>query len=406
MRNTQTADGGPPIVRQNTPDAPAETLSEINSIPMSFTMNQSIAICLPVVSDSQRLIWVHSNQMEQNLEAAAELGKAFDKFPYLTQKQTAALAGRCSLHPDHVKVWFMVQRLRFGISWDYRDIRMVRNQFKSNQGKKKEEKTDGGEKKTRKVDDKKSGMVGENVRAYEQMEKNMKLEQQMKKEKDGKVKEDEKGTRRKRKRRKVTAKMGETQIKQGNRYEGTRCWPFNSFDEPSLADSQSEPLKRVDPKPSSTLNAHDTTGKTTMSAKLEEEEHAKSSNPGDTVTDVDKLKMLIDANDNPIMDQHAEEKVTLPAKIRCPAKTQTQVEMMRMAFLHCQYPDSNEYEHLSLLIGIPRYLLVQWYGDTRYLIKKGRPRWMSEEQHCRTLANVKYRQYQKKLERLQKVESP
>ncbi|XP_060887990.1 homeobox and leucine zipper encoding b [Labrus mixtus] len=320
MRNTQTADGGPPIVRQNTPDAPAETLSEINSIPMIFSLNQSSAMCLPVVSDSQRLIWVHANQMEQNLEAAAELGKEFDKFPYLTQKQTAALAGRCSLHPDQVKVWFMVQRLRFGISWDYRDIRMVRNQFKSNQGKKKEEKTDGGEKKTRKMDVKKSGgnkvrrklskeqssieggMVGENVRAYEQMEKNMKLEQQIKKEKDGK-----------RKRRKVTANMGE---------------------------------------------------------------------------------------------EHAEEKATLPAKIRCPAKTQTQVEMMRMAFLHCQYPDSNEYEHLSWLIGVSRYLLVQWFGDTRYHIKKGRPRWMSEKQHCRTLANVEYRQYLKKLERLQEVESP
>ncbi|XP_029310880.1 homeobox and leucine zipper encoding b isoform X3 [Cottoperca gobio] len=147
-----------PQLQHKTPSAPGETLSEMTIAPMAFNLNQSSTVCLPLVSDSQMLIWVHSNEINLQPDGAAELDKAFDRFPYITQKQTAALAQRCSLHPDQVKVWFMVQRLLYGISWDYKDISRVRRKFKSSQGKEElqtrkgeEVKEDGGENKECKI---------------------------------------------------------------------------------------------------------------------------------------------------------------------------------------------------------------------------------------------------------------
>ncbi|KAK5858685.1 hypothetical protein PBY51_002806 [Eleginops maclovinus] len=125
----QKVDGGSQLI-QKTPSAPGETLSEINVDPMAFKINQSSVVRLPLVSDNQRLIWVHSNEVNLQPDGAEELGKALDQFPYLTQKQTATLALCCSLHPDQVRVWFMVQRLRYGISCEFRDISKVRRQFK------------------------------------------------------------------------------------------------------------------------------------------------------------------------------------------------------------------------------------------------------------------------------------
>lgn len=108
--------------------------SKINFAPEAFSLNQRNAVCLPLISERKKLVWVHSNQISLQVDGAAELDKAFDRIPYLTQKQTAALAKKCSLHPDQVKVWFMVQRLRYGISWDFEDIRNVRKKLESSQG--------------------------------------------------------------------------------------------------------------------------------------------------------------------------------------------------------------------------------------------------------------------------------
>ncbi|XP_029931452.1 homeobox and leucine zipper encoding b [Myripristis murdjan] len=105
-----------------------QTLSEIapDSAPVPFSLNQNNAVCLPLVCEKRKLMWVHSNQIQVQLDSEAELDKAFSAFPYLSQRETAALAQRCSLHPDQVKVWFMLQRLRYGISWDREDICKVR----------------------------------------------------------------------------------------------------------------------------------------------------------------------------------------------------------------------------------------------------------------------------------------
>lgn len=101
------------------------------TLPWGLLMwTRSVHWFFPIVSDSNKLIWVHSKQFDLQLDGASELERAFDRFPYLTQSQTATLAQRCSLHPDQVKVWFMMQILHYGISWDHDDILDVKRKIK------------------------------------------------------------------------------------------------------------------------------------------------------------------------------------------------------------------------------------------------------------------------------------
>ncbi|XP_029939880.1 homeobox and leucine zipper encoding b [Salarias fasciatus] len=86
-------------------------------------MSQSSAVVLPVLTVQKTFVWVRSEQIDLQVVGAAELQEAFDAFPYPTSQEMAALAQRCSLHPDQVNVWFMTQRLRYGISWENEDIR-------------------------------------------------------------------------------------------------------------------------------------------------------------------------------------------------------------------------------------------------------------------------------------------
>ncbi|XP_035530822.1 homeobox and leucine zipper encoding b [Morone saxatilis] len=415
----QTADG----LRQKTNATPGETLSEMNIAPVALSLNQTSILCLPLVSDSKRLIWVHSNEVNLQLDGAGELDKAFDRFPYLTQKQTDALAQRCSLHPDHVRVWFMVQRLRYGISWDYKDINKVRRMFKSSQRKEALQRGGGDVREQQSAS--KGRMMGKNVRANKRWERKMKQEQPTKKEKDRKVEEleeDKGNTQKKRKRVRVGDKKrkkraGEVEItgdevvrestkthqkkkkpRASKRLLSVQEWPaYKSFVVPDEGLDVRSPLMPLLQTPAfglspltdnQTPNIHMTPlksgfeRKTKMEAKLEGELWAESINHSGTVTDVGLLKELIEVTNSP-----AAADGTRPR-----TKTQPQLDMMRLAFLHCQYPDSDDYNLLAQLIGVPRYDLVQWFGDMRYYIKKVKPGWMNPEQHSQALANIKYRQ--------------
>ncbi|AWO97478.1 putative homeobox and leucine zipper protein Homez-like [Scophthalmus maximus] len=279
-------DGGCPGLREKTSDSCGE-MDETNTAPAAFSMNQYSAVVLPIVSGSQTLTWVHSNQIDLQLDGAAELDKAFDSFPYLTRKQTARLAQRCSLHQDEVKVWFMVQRLRYGISWEYEDIQekagKVREERSANVG----------------------GATGDGVR----------LERPMSTEKD------RGNTHKKRKRMAVTDEMGKKKIKQDDEDIAVRA---------REAEIGSVQVKRE--------------GK--WSIKSETKRFTRENRA-----------------------------------------------MMKLAFCDYQYPSDEDYARLTAAIGIPRHMLVQWFADMRYYVKKAKPGWMDREQHGQALANIRCQQY-------------
>lgn len=223
--------GGAPSFQLKTSEACGEkpTLSEIHLALGSFNVNQIGALVLPLVSDSKKLIWVHSEQFDLQLDGASELEKAFNRFPYLTQSQTATLAQRCSLHPDQVKVWFMMQRLHYGISWDHEDILDVKRKIKrEGLGNEELQKDRGGSKNVKRKLKESGGkkaeeartepspnegrVMPENTRDDQQSWIKMKWEQLLKEGKSIKVEEleeDKWHTPEKQKRMTATDKMGE-----------------------------------------------------------------------------------------------------------------------------------------------------------------------------------------------------
>uniref|UniRef100_A0A8C2Q4Z0 Homeobox and leucine zipper encoding b n=1 Tax=Cyprinus carpio TaxID=7962 RepID=A0A8C2Q4Z0_CYPCA len=92
------------------------------------THNQTNLVCLPLVSEGLKLIWVRSEQVHE-LDAMSDLVEAFNAFPYPTSQEASALARKCALPPERVKAWFMMQRVRYGISWADDDIQETRRKL-------------------------------------------------------------------------------------------------------------------------------------------------------------------------------------------------------------------------------------------------------------------------------------
>uniref|UniRef100_UPI0037E98675 homeobox and leucine zipper encoding a isoform X1 n=2 Tax=Semicossyphus pulcher TaxID=241346 RepID=UPI0037E98675 len=94
----------------------------------SFTTNHNSVVCLPLVSEGLKLVWTQSDQTRE-LDDISELVQAFNLFPYPSSREINTLARLCALPLDKVKVWFMVQRIKYGISWSSEEIEETRRKL-------------------------------------------------------------------------------------------------------------------------------------------------------------------------------------------------------------------------------------------------------------------------------------
>lgn len=407
----------PPGTREETP-----AFSDMSPTPMANGMNQRSVVCFPLISESRKLVWVHSHQIDSQIHGAAELDEAFDRFPYLTHRQTAELAESCHLHPDQVKAWFMAQRLRYGISWDYEDIREVQRKFNSSQEKKelqggmeREIMEDGREKRKVKAtggNAKGRGVRGDSANVNEQLKRDMK-EQPVK---------EKKSSTQKRKKTTATDQMGKKIMKRDkeemmDKVEsgGEKCPKRRGRKrkKPRVIKSCMQEESNAPPAPSSLLGpqAENQTSDASPAPDNQTRLLQRAGDPCSTIdgdfrekkeiegadlqaepdhsvfiTDIDKLKALIEVKNTP-----SSAEPTPTTRLHC--KTPAQLAMMKMAFLQCQYPDKEQYSRLARLVSVPRLAVIQWFADMRYFIKRGRPRWMNEEEHHRVLGNIMYQQY-------------
>ncbi|XP_048019093.1 homeobox and leucine zipper encoding a [Megalobrama amblycephala] len=95
---------------------------------VSFSTNNNSVVCLPLVSEGLKLVWTQSDQTRE-LDSVPQLVQAFNTFPYPTSQEVSTLARVCALPLDKVKVWFMVQRIKYGISWASEDIEETRRKL-------------------------------------------------------------------------------------------------------------------------------------------------------------------------------------------------------------------------------------------------------------------------------------
>ncbi|XP_039900782.1 homeobox and leucine zipper encoding a [Simochromis diagramma] len=108
-------------------DSPCSAESNTSGV-ASFTTNHNSVVCLPLVSEGLKLVWTQSDQTRE-LDTISELVKAFNLFPYPSSREVSALARVCALPLDKVKVWFMVQRIKYGISWSSEEIEETRRKL-------------------------------------------------------------------------------------------------------------------------------------------------------------------------------------------------------------------------------------------------------------------------------------
>ncbi|RVE60414.1 hypothetical protein OJAV_G00180910 [Oryzias javanicus] len=390
--------------------------------PQTHRADISRPLCLPLVSESRKVIWVDSEQVELQLKEQPELENAFDQFPYLTVKQTAALAQSCSLHPDQVKVWFMAKRLEYGISWDCEDIHEVYGKIRAGQGDEGEEKGPdssamrSGEEQS--VEDR--GLLG----ACEAMKQKPEQGQPQRNGKKGKL-EEKKSKKRKKKsvvnRRKkkqtiegTAKKATNPMLKSNTLLDGaintrkrTRKRPVSNRVNPP---NKSRPLPDDPLSPDITVptNPANRCFGESKEVKIEQREESKNA------TDV-KLKELIKGSDSPITDDQTtfpkQQHGDVPHPYKNPSqtfvrrKTDFQLLTLKMAFLDSQYPTSELYCHLNEVTGINRTNLVKWFRDMRYYTKKQKPGWMTVEKHKQVLGNILYRQCINKIRKMEKQEN-
>ncbi|XP_056432176.1 homeobox and leucine zipper protein Homez-like [Gadus chalcogrammus] len=396
----------------------------------AFSLNKNSTLCLPVFSADNKLLWVHSNSIAQEVAHAADtLDGAFEVFPYPKREEMAKLARRCSLHLDHVRVWFMFQRLHYGISWDYADICAVRRRLlgPGRQRPAKAAVVVGGEDDPQaavRTDDPGGCWArGADDRRVETPGRPCKRKLGEENEK-GKTSARDKGDRaRVRKGAKSTEEEDPPKRKDGEpgRVEGGMALLTNqepvpestASPTPSPVSSVRRPDRRhrkkkktpfdllpkvqVSEIPLASKGHRGPPGAGENHAGRKADSTATVSRDDDGVDGVAPGNGSAHGNTSALGDLGTSKAKASTPDAKPKNKTKEQLEQLRRAFLACQYPNPCDYDWLSEWTGLQRTRLIQWFGDTRYEIKNTEPRWITPGDQQRVLARMRQRQRMKHL---------
>uniref|UniRef100_A0A674AGE2 Zinc fingers and homeoboxes protein 2-like n=1 Tax=Salmo trutta TaxID=8032 RepID=A0A674AGE2_SALTR len=476
------------------------TASPYNLAPSPFGLNQNHVVCLPLVSEHLKLLWACSDQT-QELDGVAYLIEAFNVFPYPTLGETTSLAQSCSLHLDQVRVWFMVQRLRYGISWDAEEICMARckicgpNQAKDKDKKEKEEKafslsfesSSPVPRKRRKrhpvVAPDNSNLqhpspplplclaappttTGQTLEAPDKAHENVKPRrhcQDFHSELWRSFGCNTNPPKEELQRLQALTRLHMKYIRKWfcnrrfllhHRVKADPESEENGQAQPNdLLSSQTQLIQRltqpptgsrVRPSPtkkrgcqvddvdflSRSHNGNHVRGNpanTTHQIRSNLEVKEKGKEPAEVqkkktgAADKEKtaragvkrwkknVKKELKEEQKAVgitkfIDDDGEEQVI---KMGPWPKNKTigQLELLRHFFLTCQWPTKEDYTQLQQQTGLSRKALTQWFGDTRYYVKKGMERWMSGEEHRKVLAQIREKQRQRQMDWLMAEET-
>ncbi|XP_059891639.1 homeobox and leucine zipper protein Homez-like [Gadus macrocephalus] len=380
----------------------------------AFSLNKNSTLCLPVFSADNKLLWVHSNSIAQEVAHVADtLDGAFEVFPYPKREEMAKLARRCSLHVDHVRVWFMFQRLHYGISWDYADICAVRRRLlgPGRQRSAKAAVVVGGEDDPQAVREEK---------------------EEAKEEEEAAAREDvleEAGERGSSERSGSCVKMGARGVATEKGEEGEGRGGGSGETGESTASPTPPPVSSVrrpygPPRKKKKKTPYDLLPKVQVSeiplaskgprgppgagenhAGRKADSTATVSRDHDGVDGVAPGNGSAHGNTSALSDLDTSKAKASPpdTKPKNKKKTREQLEQLeqlnhlRRAFLACQYPEPSDYDRLSELTGRQHRKLAQWFADRRYDLKNSKPRWITRQDQQRVLARMRQQQRVKHL---------
>lgn len=68
----------------------------------------------------------------------------------------------------------------------------------------------------------------------------------------------------------------------------------------------------------------------------------------------------------------------IPRQRKTKRKTKEQLAILKSFFLQCQWARREDYHKLEQITGLPRPEIIQWFGDTRYAVKHGQLKWFRD----------------------------
>ncbi|CDQ80144.1 unnamed protein product [Oncorhynchus mykiss] len=383
---------------------------------VSFSTNHNSVVCLPLVSEGPKLVWTQSNQTRE-LDTIQELIQAFNVFPYPTSREVNALARLCALPLDKVKVWFMVQRIKYGISWASEEIEETRGklagpEWTNDYANEKEEIKMRKGSSLPPPQDSYYYRPPVDMPATTATEPSLNLSETSL----GSPQRQQRGRYKKTKAQLAVLRSSflrenwpaETELRclqneTGLSRNDIRKWFSDSRyqlrngrgllrtsmvypqleDEVAEEDEEEKPLQLIrgnkDPEikqPPSSVTicassspSHSTTPPLSTIVPTIKHSSTSTSTLQKSARSAKASLTALSLSSPP----SSWSTLTPAGRLR---KTKEQLDILKEHFLHCQWPKSEDYTQLVELTGLPRADIIQWFGDTRYAVKNGQLRWV------------------------------
>ncbi|XP_040272836.1 homeobox and leucine zipper protein Homez-like isoform X1 [Bufo bufo] len=344
-------------------------------------------VCLPPLSDDLQLIWTQA-ELTSELDDNPQLIHTFSYFPYPTMPEIALLCLRYGLQMEKVKAWFMVQRIRCGISWSSEEIEETRSRLLYNQDQLHFKPLMAAAKKSNVFRNLEKPPVPSPKRDAEQVTlphspclSSGDVAPEAKKLRLNDISPEGHG--------KNTTELNNEQKKKSPRHD-----PIGIYMHYKTSTDQSPEPKQI------LRNQVKYPAETYVFVPVETEKNSSVSSPA---TDEEACKILSSSwnmDDSKEMQAHGSNETgggTLREDyytrvMRRQRKTKEQLAILKSFFLQCQWARREDYRQLEEITGLPRADIIQWFGDTRYALKHGqlrwfrdstqeRPKWLDEPQH-------------------------
>nr|DBA22478.1 TPA: hypothetical protein GDO54_013502 [Pyxicephalus adspersus] len=323
-------------------------------------------LCLPPVSDDLQVIWSRA-ELTEELDDHPQLIKSFSFFPYPSIPEIALLALRFGLQMEKVKNWFMVQRIRCGISWTPEEIEETRSHLNYNQEQLHFKPLIALAKKSNVLRSEEFSIATLKARARQAIASRACSS-------SGNNSPDSKRMR-------LSCPLPD---KEPLSVENTSLYSRKVISRNNASNSKHpSPISNTHPKIKQDLDdvvkqpgapfMLGVDGRETNAYNPSVEEQMCSSwhlSNGEEL----QLPSYIDQNGNLRREDNMG---------RRQRKTKQQLQILKSFFLKCQWATREDYMMLEDITGLPRADIIQWFGDTRYALKHGHLRWFRNSMHER-----------------------
>ncbi|MBN3284631.1 HOMEZ protein, partial [Polyodon spathula] len=334
---------------------------------VNFSPNRNSVVCLPLVSEGLKLVWTQSDQTSE-LDSDERLVEAFSRFPYPSAAEIKQLCRASGLPLDKVKVWLMVQRIRYGISWSSEEIEETRLKLGQGRGREveeEEEEEEGGGVDLEEVERNDRGTNCSNLDPRAGCANGVADSSASSSATPGSYKKPE------------THLVNNNSRASGGNPSLSTPDPSRPSFEPVLNRS----LEAVAHGFKNSGKAEDRTEDGGVGAR--ERLLAEGNPDGGTTLRTPPHHRNGGSQANPKKSKPAPfssgpsplgpSLLTPNGRLR---KTKEQLSILKAFFLRCQWPQNSDYARLTEESGLPRSDIIQWFGDTRYAVKNGHLRWV------------------------------